>query len=174
MPVAVYNRSMGCVVVGGAVNRGARAPHLPGVFVYADFCSGKVWGLQRPDPDGEGAWQNRLLIDISNPVSSIGEDEEGNVYLTGYQDGIIYMISGAVGSRGTVPSCCGGNRPIWQFGIAGITEICQSNRRKQNGKERDCVGSRNHCTVRSGGLCQRCTRIRPGNRGGDIRGAGVF
>ena len=93
MPVAVYNRSMGCVVVGGAVNRGARAPHLRGVFVYADFCSGKVWGLQRPDPDGEGAWQNRLLFDISSPVSSIGEDEEGNVYVVGYADGSVYLMS---------------------------------------------------------------------------------
>ncbi len=92
MPVAVYNRPMGCVVVGGAVNRGNQAPHLRGVFVYADFCIGRVWGLQRPNPDSEDAWQSRLLFDVSVPVSSIGEDEEGNVYVVGYGNGVISMI----------------------------------------------------------------------------------
>ncbi len=152
MPVAVYSRPMGCVVVGGAVNRGARAPHLRGVFVYADFCIGRVWGLQRPNPDVEGAWQNRLLFDVSVPVSSIGEDEEGNLYLIRVSGWDHLHDNGAVGSRGTVPTCCGGNRPVWQFGIAGVTEFCQSNRGKHNGKEWDCIGSRNHCAAGSGGL----------------------
>ena len=93
MPVAVYNRPMGCVVVGGVVNRGNQAPHLQGVFVYADFCVGRVWGLQRPNPDIEDAWQNRLLFDLSVPVSSIGEDEEGNVYVVGYADGSVHLMS---------------------------------------------------------------------------------
>ncbi len=92
MPIAVYNRQVGCVVVGGAVNRGALAPHLRGAFVYADFCNGKVWGLERPDPNIEGAWQNRLLFDSAFPVSSIGEDEEGNVYVVGYGEGAVYLM----------------------------------------------------------------------------------
>ena len=102
MPVAVYNRTMGCVVVGGAFNRGARAPQLRGVFVYADFCTGKVWGLQRPDPDIEDSWQNRLLFDVSVPVSSIGADEEGNVYVVGYGNGSVHLIAeGQFGDEGT-------------------------------------------------------------------------
>ena len=31
-------------------------------------------------------------LGLNVPVSSIGEDEEGNVYITGYQDGVISMI----------------------------------------------------------------------------------
>jgi len=93
MPVVSYPHPKGCVVVGGAVNQGTRAPHLQGVFVYADFCNGMVWGLQGPDPDVEDAWQNRLLFDTPIAVSAIGGDEEGNVYVVGYSDGVISMIT---------------------------------------------------------------------------------
>ena len=103
MPIATYSRPMGCVVVGGAVSRGTRAPHLRGVFVYADFCNGMVWALERPDPDVEGAWQNRLLFDAPFPVSSIGEDEEGNVYVVGYGDGSIYLMSEGQLAEGGTP-----------------------------------------------------------------------
>ena len=40
LPVSVYEHVQGtCVIVGGAV--------LSGIFLYADFCSGIIWGLQR-------------------------------------------------------------------------------------------------------------------------------
>ena len=92
-PVAEYPRWQGCAIVGGAVYRGAKESHLQGVFLYADFCSGRIWGLQRPDADAQAGWQSRLLLKASAPLSSVGEDEEGNVYVTGYQDGTIVMIT---------------------------------------------------------------------------------
>ena len=78
-------------------------PRMQGVFLYADFCSGRIWGLNRlegeafPSPrtstaDSQDGWQSTLLLKVSVPVSSIGEDEEGNVYVVGYQDGVISMI----------------------------------------------------------------------------------
>ena len=39
------------------------------------------------------AWQSELVLKASVPVSSIGEDEDGNLYVTGYADGAVYMIS---------------------------------------------------------------------------------
>ena len=92
-PVADYNRSLGCAIVGGAVYRGVRHARLQGVFIFADFCTGRIWGLHRPDPNVRDAWQSILLANASVPVSSIGEDEEGNVYITGYQDGTISVVS---------------------------------------------------------------------------------
>ena len=98
-PVADYDRSQGCAIVGGAVYRGASA-RMQGIFFYADFCTGRIWGLKRPGSengapyqDFQDAWQSSLLIKASLPVSSIGEDEEGNVYIAGYQDGVISMIT---------------------------------------------------------------------------------
>ena len=80
LPVTGYNHGNGCAVVGGAVHEGT--------FYYADFCRGRVWGLQRR---GEG-WESELLIDGSTPISSIGIDEAGNLYATGYGDGILYVL----------------------------------------------------------------------------------
>ena len=89
-PVAEYNHSQGCAIVGGAVYRGPSLPYLQGVFLYADFCRGKIWGLKG---GSQNKWQSPLLINASVPVSAIGEDQEGNVYVIGYQDGAISMIT---------------------------------------------------------------------------------
>ncbi len=81
-PVAVYGRQLGCAIVGGAVHQGA--------FVYADFCTGSVWALQRR---AEHEWKNEYLVNIGVPISSIGADESGNLYATGFADGNIYRVS---------------------------------------------------------------------------------
>ena len=96
-PVAEYDHAQGCAVVGGAVYRGAAFPALRGLFLFADFCRGDIWGLRRTTNTSTGSteiiWQSALLANAGFPVSSIGEDEEGNVYAAGYQDGTIYMIT---------------------------------------------------------------------------------
>ena len=89
-PVAEYDRSLGCAIVGGAVYRGPGLPDLQGVFLFADFCRGQIWGLKGGPQD---KWHSPLLINTSVPVSAIGEDQEGNVYVIGYQDGVISMIT---------------------------------------------------------------------------------
>ncbi len=96
-PVAEYDHAQGCAVVGGAVYRGAAVPALRGLFLFADFCRGDIWGLRRTIDTSTGTaeltWQSALLANAGFPVSSIGEDEQGNVYAAGYQDGTIYMIT---------------------------------------------------------------------------------
>ena len=81
MPVATYGRIEGCAVVGGATYEGA--------FIYADFCTGRIWALRRL---GETEWSNVFLIDMKVPISSIGADEAGNVYAVGFGDGKIYKL----------------------------------------------------------------------------------
>ncbi len=80
-PVAAYARDQGCAVVGGAVHNGA--------FIYADFCSGKVWALRRQRND---KWVPHYLFNVGVPVGSIGADQSGNLYAVGYADGKIYML----------------------------------------------------------------------------------
>ena len=99
LPVAVYDHSQGCAVVGGSVYRGSKHPQLRGTFLYGDFCSGRVWGLKRMrddsgDPMPE-AWQSELLLQAESaiPMSKIGADEEGNLYAIGYLVGAIYEIT---------------------------------------------------------------------------------
>ena len=44
-PVAEYSHSDGCSITGGYVYRGPRIAGLSGRYVYADYCSGKMWTL---------------------------------------------------------------------------------------------------------------------------------
>jgi len=45
-PVVTYARADGqCSISGGAVYRGEALPQLDGWFVYADYCTGTIWGF---------------------------------------------------------------------------------------------------------------------------------
>ena len=88
-PVAEYAHGAGdCSITGGHVYRGDRHPALRGVYLYGDFCSGRLWGLRR---DAAG-WASALLLESGLNVSSFGEDESGEVYLTDYGRGEVYRI----------------------------------------------------------------------------------
>lgn len=96
-PVVEYDHVYSCAIVGGAVYRGSDYPALQGIFFYGDFCSGRVWGLKRAEEaSGErihDGWQSTLPVNARIPVSSVGEDQEGNLYVTGYADGALYLIT---------------------------------------------------------------------------------
>ncbi len=87
-PVAEYSHSLGCSVTGGFVYRGATYGLMQGMYFYADYCSGRIWGLKN---DGVG-WQTQELKDTPYTISTFGEDEAGNLYLASYGGGQIYMM----------------------------------------------------------------------------------
>jgi len=87
-PVAEYDHTEGCSVTGGFVFRGTHSPFLQGVYFYGDFCTGRIWGLKR----NGAVWQNNLLLDSPLTISSFGEDEAGELYLTNHATGDIYRI----------------------------------------------------------------------------------
>ncbi len=91
-PVAEFDHTQGCAVVGGAVYRGSGSADLQGLFLFADFCSGRIWGLKPPHLGSQNLWHTELLANASVPISSVGKDEEANIYFTGYQDGAVYML----------------------------------------------------------------------------------
>ena len=97
-PVVEYDHVYSCAIVGGAVYRGDSFPELDGVFFYGDFCSGRVWGLKRSEPPATESiydgWLSTLPVNAKVPVSGVGKDEEGNLYVIGYQDGALYKIVG--------------------------------------------------------------------------------
>jgi glucose/arabinose dehydrogenase len=88
-PVAVYDHSAGkCSITGGAVYRGGAYPRMRGIYFYGDFCTGEIFGLTR---DGT-SWENTLLLDAPFPISSFGEDEAGNLFVTDYNGGAVREI----------------------------------------------------------------------------------
>jgi hypothetical protein len=88
LPIHEYDHSDGCSVTGGYVHRGSAATSLNGIYFYADFCSGKIWGLRR---DGSN-WENHEFLDTNLHISSFGEDEAGNLFALDI-NGAIYLVT---------------------------------------------------------------------------------
>lgn len=91
MPVAEYQHSNanGCSITGGYVYRGEAIPALQGIYLYSDYCSGRVWYLFR---DANGGWQNGVFADYRFGVSSFGEDADGELYILDYRGGSVYKL----------------------------------------------------------------------------------
>lgn len=77
-PIATYGHDEGVAVTGGHVYRGAAVPGLCGVYLYADYGSGRVWGLRWR---GGKVLAQRRLLDSGLNVSSFGQDRHGEVYV---------------------------------------------------------------------------------------------
>ena len=88
LPVTEYTHADGCSVTGGPVYRGSRLPSLYGAYVYADFCSGKIWGLRY---QGGRVIEHLELVDTPLAISSFGEDAQGEMYILSF-DGRIYLM----------------------------------------------------------------------------------
>jgi glucose/arabinose dehydrogenase len=88
-PIAEYSHHEGCSVTGGVVYRGSRLPEWNGVYLFADYCSGRVWGLIR-QPDG--SWQQQILFENAGNVVSFGEDENNEIYLVDLNGTISQLV----------------------------------------------------------------------------------
>ena len=88
MPVAEYPHGPDISVTGGVVYRGAALPDWNGVYLYGDYGSGRVRGLLR---SADGSWQDALLFELDALISSFGEDEAGEVYLTDYNGRLLRL-----------------------------------------------------------------------------------
>lgn len=91
-PVLEYGRSLGCSITGGRVYRGTRWPALNGMFLYADYCSGNVWGVRR-GASGAGV-ENVLLVNAPRlSITAFGEDESGEIYLVDQSSGNLFAVT---------------------------------------------------------------------------------
>ncbi len=87
-PVSEYHHLDGCAVTGGAVARSARYQRLQGAYLFADFCSGRVWAMRQES----GRWETSLFFEAGFPISTVGRDETGNVYVADYSRGQIWRV----------------------------------------------------------------------------------
>ncbi len=75
LPVAEYTHAKGCSITGGYVYRGPTQRDLQGLYVFGDFCSGRIWTL----PAGGSTITERL--DTTLLITSFGESESGELYV---------------------------------------------------------------------------------------------
>ncbi|MHB8881081.1 MAG: PQQ-dependent sugar dehydrogenase [Thermodesulfovibrionales bacterium] len=93
LPVAQYDHTAGdCSVTGGMVYRGQKYPGLRGVYLYGDYCSGRIRGLQ----EDSGSFQNTILFDSAFNITTFGDDESGSLYLADQVSGSIYRVIATV------------------------------------------------------------------------------
>jgi glucose/arabinose dehydrogenase len=99
LPVADYDHSLGCSVTGGFVYRGGTYPRMRGIYLYGDYCSGRVWGLTRDGP----TWTNQELLGTTTgrAISSFGEDEAGELYLVHHGGAVLHVTDPGVVSTPT-------------------------------------------------------------------------
>ncbi len=88
-PVAEYSHDLGCSVTGGFIYRGAQLPAWQAVYLYGDYCSGNIWGLVH---NAQGEWENDLLFTNVARITSFGEDEAGEIYLTDIGGNVLQLV----------------------------------------------------------------------------------
>jgi glucose/arabinose dehydrogenase len=90
LPVASYTHDDGnCTVIGGYVYRGNDFPALAGTYLFADYCSGRVWTLDAAHPRSEP----HQVLDLSSLPSSFGEDDRGELYVTTLNTGQLFQVT---------------------------------------------------------------------------------
>lgn len=80
-PAVEYDHGQGCSVVGGHVYRGDAIPWLRGAYLYADYCSGRIWMFRW---DGGVVSDSQLLLDTDLRISCFGRDNRGELYVCSF------------------------------------------------------------------------------------------
>jgi len=88
LPVVEYDHGQGCSITGGVVYRGAQFGRMRGLYFYADYCNGKIWGLRRAG----NVWQSPMLYDAPFTIATFGEDEAGESYVADHSGGVVYRM----------------------------------------------------------------------------------
>jgi hypothetical protein len=118
LPIVDYTHANGdCTVIGGYRYRGTQVAGLGGTYIYGDFCTGRIWGATL----NGAAWSSDQLLDLPFLLSSFGEDQGGELYLTEYSaTGAVYRIKSAVTPGLTVN---GSSTPITVSAGSPITVV---------------------------------------------------
>jgi glucose/arabinose dehydrogenase/elongation factor P hydroxylase len=103
-PIFDYSHSVGQTIIGGYVYRGNRIPDLRGVYVFGDYSAGQIFSF---DYDGSTVSNFQTITSqlfptsvggftLSHP-SSLGEDANGELYITDIGNGSVFKIVSSAG-----------------------------------------------------------------------------
>jgi len=92
LPITDYTHAVGNAIIGGYVYRGPSYPWLNGVYFYADFGTGRLFAAWRA---GSSSTFSTTMFNapLGFQPSSFGEDASGELYTTGYVDGVVYKLT---------------------------------------------------------------------------------
>lgn len=102
-PVFAYRRKYGNSITGGHVYRGDKGSSFYGVYICGDYTSRRIFGLKHQDRTLQIV---RQIGTAPQGIASFAEDEQGNLYVVGYE-GMVYELdfkNAAFNGATTVPA----------------------------------------------------------------------
>jgi uncharacterized repeat protein (TIGR03806 family) len=87
-PTAAHSHTESRSITGGYVYRGARLPNLVGTYLYGDYVTGKIWGL---DGDASDPGEPQELLGTPIQIICFGQNHDQELYVVGY-DGTIHRL----------------------------------------------------------------------------------
>lgn len=108
-------------VTGGYRYRGTAIPALQGRYVFADYCTGRMW-TAAPGPGG--VWEKTILVDTGMFVSTFSEDASGEL-LFANASGAVYRLVPEEEAIARLPDLGGDGRAdlVWRNGPTGATAV---------------------------------------------------
>lgn len=101
LPVAEYGHGEGggCSVTGGYVYRGAAIPELYGAYLFADYCTGRIWALAtdraaayRAGAESARDWPYQELLHTPYAITAFGEDLAGELYVAHHGGQVFRLV----------------------------------------------------------------------------------
>lgn len=87
-PVTEYDHAAGCTIIGGSVYRGTAQPLFDGAYLFADFCSGRLWAISAK---GDGPLDPVRVGTAGSGIVAFGEDDKGELFAANL-DGTISRV----------------------------------------------------------------------------------
>ena len=81
-----YGRDEGKSITGGYVYRGAQIPALKGLYIFADFVTGRIWSAPLPTAKSPVS-SHRQLGQFGRLISSFGQADDGTLYVLDFAKG---------------------------------------------------------------------------------------
>ena len=83
-PVAEHSHAEARAMTGGLVYSGSALPELRGAYLYADYSTGRIWGIRH---DGTKVTWHELIADTPLNITAFGTDSRGEILICDYQPG---------------------------------------------------------------------------------------
>ncbi|HEY2253645.1 MAG TPA: PQQ-dependent sugar dehydrogenase, partial [Planctomycetaceae bacterium] len=93
-PTVAIPHTDGASVTGGYVYRGKKFPKLVGTYVFGDWETRRIWGVDADatSPGSESALPKREIMDPTVRIVDFAEDNAGELYLLDYDAGTIHAV----------------------------------------------------------------------------------
>lgn len=75
-------------IIGGFVYQGNRVPGLKGQYLFSDYGLGQIMAVDLSTGHGK----NLQVVGQLARISSLGVDDQGELYFCGHEDGIVYTL----------------------------------------------------------------------------------